>query len=129
MIEDERREVEAIRKNQKFFNAYAKRFIKVKLKIGPLSKPNGEYTYNPKEMADSLQNQYKNVLNVSSAVLMKKLNKIGIKGKLWNWFRSFLRDRQQVVIVERCYFICNTSSLRCASRISIGTSAVSYYGR
>lgn len=63
MKNDEKKAVDAIKKNPKYFFTYAKRFSKVKTKIGPLMKSNGEYTTNPKEMADLLQEQYKSVFS------------------------------------------------------------------
>ena len=63
MAYDEAKAVEAIKKNPKYFFSYAKRFSKVKTRIGPLLKKNGEYTTSSKEMADILQEQYKSVFS------------------------------------------------------------------
>ena len=37
---------------------------------------------------------------VHHGVLIKKLHKIGITGKIFNWIKEFLYDRKQVIAVE-----------------------------
>ena len=60
---EETKAVNAIKKNSKYFFSYARRYSKVKTKVGPLLTGDGEYTINSKKMADLLQEQYKSVFS------------------------------------------------------------------
>ena len=39
--------------------------------------------------------------SVSHLILLTKLWKMCIRGTLWNWFKSYLRNRSQVVCINR----------------------------
>ena len=58
---EERRAIDKIRKDSKYFYKFAKRKNVLKTKIGPLSDPEGNLTHEPHVMANLLQNQYKSV--------------------------------------------------------------------
>ena len=60
---DERNAIKAIKQNSKYFFSYAKKFSKIKSKVGPLLRDNGDYTSDSKEMADLLQDQYQSVFS------------------------------------------------------------------
>ena len=62
--EMERKAVESIKKNAKFFYSYAKKKAKCKSKIGPLNTNQTELTSDPKEMAELLSTQYASVFSV-----------------------------------------------------------------
>ena len=62
--EMERKAVESIKKNAKFFYSYAKKKAKCKSKIGPLNTNKTELTSDPKEMAELLSTQYASVFSV-----------------------------------------------------------------
>ena len=49
--------IKAIKQNFKYFFSYAKKFSKIKSKVGPLLRDNGDYTSDSKEMVDLLQGQ------------------------------------------------------------------------
>ena len=40
---------------------------------------------------------------VSYSILLKKLWSIGITGALWTWFKDYLSNRYQTVIINNCY--------------------------
>ena len=56
--------INSIKKNSKYFFAYARKKAKVKTKIGPLLNTNGELTQRSKEMAEILSRQYVTVFSV-----------------------------------------------------------------
>ena len=60
---DEKNAIKAIKNNAKYFFSYAKKFSKIKAKIGPLLDKDQEYISDSKEMADILQVQYKSVFS------------------------------------------------------------------
>ena len=57
-MSEEHAAVAEIKSNPRFFYSYAKKFSKVKSKIGPLKGKNGKYVSDSKEMADILQKQF-----------------------------------------------------------------------
>ncbi|MEM6738267.1 MAG: reverse transcriptase family protein, partial [Bacteroidota bacterium] len=59
----ENKAIESIKKNSKYFFAYARKKAKVKTKIGPLIDNNGKFTMKNKEMADILSKQYSKVFS------------------------------------------------------------------
>ena len=59
----EKKALNAIKTNSKYFFAYAKKFSQTSKSIGPLLNKNNEYTCSSKEMADILANQYKSVFS------------------------------------------------------------------
>ena len=61
--EDEANAVKAMKRNSKYFFSYAKKFNKVKAKVGPLLNNANQYVADSKEMADLLQDQYQSVFN------------------------------------------------------------------
>ena len=54
----EMKAIESIKKNSKYFFAYAKKQSKIKTNIGPLADDHGNLTMKSKEMADILAKQY-----------------------------------------------------------------------
>ena len=54
----EQKAISAIKKNTKYFFKYAKKFAKVKSKIGPLKTDNGNIISKPSEMAEMLSKQF-----------------------------------------------------------------------
>ena len=62
-MENERKAVEAIKKNSKYFFNYAKKFSKIKNSIGPLLNQKGEYVSNDTEMTETLSKQYSSVFS------------------------------------------------------------------
>ena len=60
---EEEKAVSNIKKNPKFFYAYAKKNSKVKTRVGPLLDKMGEYEHDFKKMADLLQDQYTSVFS------------------------------------------------------------------
>ena len=60
----ENKAINSIKKNSKYFFAYARKKAKVKTKIGPLLNANGELTQRSKEMAEILSRQYVTVFSV-----------------------------------------------------------------
>ena len=61
---DEANAIKAIKRNSKYFFSYAKKFSKVKTKVGPLLNKDNEYVNDSEQMADLLQEQYQSVFNV-----------------------------------------------------------------
>ncbi|XP_066935006.1 uncharacterized protein [Clytia hemisphaerica] len=57
--------INSIKKNSKYFFAYARKKAKIKTKIGPLLNTNGELTQRSKEMAEILSRQYVSVFRAS----------------------------------------------------------------
>ncbi|XP_066936771.1 uncharacterized protein [Clytia hemisphaerica] len=55
--------INSIKKNSKYFFAYARKKAKIKTKIGPLLNTNGELTQRSKEMAEILSRQYVSVFS------------------------------------------------------------------
>jgi len=62
-ITQEKKAVENIKKNPKFFYSYAQKFSKHRSTIGPLQKPNGDITNEASEMANILRQQYESVFS------------------------------------------------------------------
>ena len=60
---EERRAVETVKNNSKYFFSYAKRRTKLKTSIGPLER-NGEMICGSREMAEELQRHYSEVYTV-----------------------------------------------------------------
>ena len=58
----EHKAINSIKENPKYFYSYAKKFSKIKSKVGPLLDSDNEMTSDPKEMANFLNDQYKSVL-------------------------------------------------------------------
>ena len=56
--EEERKAVEAIKTNSKFFYSYARRHNITQTKIGPLQSTDGTLTADNREMTNILSNQY-----------------------------------------------------------------------
>ena len=63
---EEKRALEAINKNPKYFYSYAKRKCKVRSKIGPLMDKDGNHTNDRKCMADILSDQLKAAFSAPS---------------------------------------------------------------
>ena len=63
----ERRAVETIRTNPRYFYSYAKRFSKLKSNIGPLKDHSGMLHNRPQDMAKLLQEQYCSVFSDPSS--------------------------------------------------------------
>ena len=62
--ERERKAVQCVKKNPKYFFSYAKRFSKLKSNIGPLRiSSTGTLQHDAKEMAEILQDQYSSVFS------------------------------------------------------------------
>lgn len=61
--EAERRAVQSIKENPRFFFSYSKRHAKCKCNIGPLLDLHNKLQQDPKEMADILQHQYTSVFS------------------------------------------------------------------
>ena len=62
-IEEERRAVQNIKANPRFFYSYSKRHAKCKCNIGPLLDLHNNLQHDPKKMADILQHQYTSVFS------------------------------------------------------------------
>ena len=62
-IDEERRAVQAIKKNPRYFFSYSKKHAKCKCKIGPLLDLENKLQNDPKKMANLLQNQYSSVFS------------------------------------------------------------------
>ena len=58
---EEQKAIQAIKKNSKYFFAYAKKFSKTSHEIGPLKDADGQYVYSKSKIADMLSNQYQGV--------------------------------------------------------------------
>ena len=59
----EMRAVQSIKSNPKYFFAYAKKFSKIKTKIGPLLDENNQYTASSQDMANIFKKQYDSVFS------------------------------------------------------------------
>ena len=58
-------------------------------------------------------------------VLLKRLNKrCGIKGSALKWFKSYLKDRKQSVIIESELSETVDIPLRCSTRINTWTNHI-----
>ncbi len=66
----EMRAVQSIKSNPKYYFAYAKKFSKIKTKIGPLLDENNQYTASSQDMANIFKKQYDSVFSdpMSSSV-------------------------------------------------------------
>ena len=62
-LREETRAVQAIQRNPAFFYSYAKKFSKLKSKIGPLKDKSGIFVSTAKGMADLLQRQFSSVFS------------------------------------------------------------------
>ena len=60
---EEKKAIDAIKKNPKFFYAYAKKHSKIKPKIGPLKRSDGTFTTDQQEIAELLSKQYCSVFS------------------------------------------------------------------
>ena len=58
---EEQKAIKAIKKNSKYFFAYAKKFSKTNSGIGPLKDKNGKFVFKKQEIANILSNQYETV--------------------------------------------------------------------
>ena len=68
----EKRAVDSVKDNPRYFFSYAKRFSKLKSNIGPLKDPEtGSLNYNPKKMANILQDQYVSVFSDPNSSTIK----------------------------------------------------------
>ena len=65
--EKERRAIETIKVNPRFFFSYSKQFAKRKSTVGPLLNENGDLEHDPKTMSDMLQHQYSSVFSDPSS--------------------------------------------------------------
>ena len=82
----EKKAVEAIRKNPRYFFSYAKQFAKKKSSVGPLLNSDGTLEHNPKTMADILSNQYSSVFSDPSSPQKEAPNiKTKVKENLSNF--------------------------------------------
>ena len=73
----ERRAVEVIKSNPRYFYSYAKRFSKRKSKVGPLKLSKRNITSlikDPKRMADALQDQFKSVFSDPNSINADQYN-------------------------------------------------------
>ena len=60
----EKRAVDNVKANPRYFFSYAKKFSKLRSNIGPLrDSSTGKLVHDPKEMANILQEQYKSVFS------------------------------------------------------------------
>ena len=62
-LTEEHKATSAIKTNPKYFFAYAKKYSKLKSKIGPLLNERNEYTSSSREMANLLKLQYETVFS------------------------------------------------------------------
>ena len=60
---EERKAVESIKKNSKYFFTYAKKYSKLHHNIGPLKNEKGEYIYDNKLIAEMFSKQYSSVFS------------------------------------------------------------------
>ena len=58
LVRKERKAIECVKNNPRYFFSYAKQFSKLKSNIGPLKDTNGTLHHHPKDMAQLLQDQY-----------------------------------------------------------------------
>ena len=63
LLQNEKRAIDAIKSNPKYFFSYAKKFSKLATKIGPLLNSNNEYTSSSAEMSEILREQYESVFS------------------------------------------------------------------
>ena len=66
-LKEEEKAVAAIKKNPSYFYSYAKKFSRVKSKIGPLKDDQGYFVSDPKQMANMLQRQFCSVFSDPNA--------------------------------------------------------------
>ena len=62
-LEDERRAIDTIRENPKYFYSFSKKHSKKKSTVGPLIDKNNKLQQDPKQMANMLQDQYASVFS------------------------------------------------------------------
>ena len=62
-LEDERRAIDTIRENPKYFYSYSKKHSKKKSTVGPLIDKDNKLHQDPKQMANMLQDQYSSVFS------------------------------------------------------------------
>ena len=62
-MQEERKAIDKIIRNPKFFYSYCKRYSKVKTQIGPLKDKEGNFIKDPKQIADILVQQYNSVFS------------------------------------------------------------------
>ena len=60
---DESKAIAEIKKNPRFFYSFARKFSKLKCKVGPLKTDSGRFVSSPKDMADLLQTQFCSVFS------------------------------------------------------------------
>ena len=70
-LKEEAKAIQAISENPSFFYSYAKRFSKLKSKIGPLKDQSGAFVSSSKGKADLLQDQFSSVFSDPSSELKK----------------------------------------------------------
>ena len=71
---DERRAVEKIKSNSKYFYTYAKKRAKLFVPIGPLANDEGKLVSNSAGMAEILSNQYRKVFSRPAPITLNLLN-------------------------------------------------------
>ena len=59
----ERKAVECVQNNPRYFFSYAKKFSKLRSNIGPLKDGNGTLHHDPEKMAQLLQEQFSSVFS------------------------------------------------------------------
>ena len=62
-LEDERKAIDTIKENPKYFYSYSKKHSKKKSTVGPLIDENNQLQQDPKKIADMLQDQYSSVFS------------------------------------------------------------------
>jgi len=60
----EKQAIKAIKKNPKYFFAYAKKFSKTSNRIGPLKDKDGNWVHNTQHIAELLSDQFKSVFSI-----------------------------------------------------------------
>ena len=69
---EEKKAINAIKKNSKYFYAYAKKYSKTKSGIGPLKRKDGTYIYDNLKIAEALADQYSSVFTKPSTTIYSK---------------------------------------------------------